>query len=247
MPYRRLPNTDQARLRSLEKVIELERLTMADLPISFKLLNEAKTQYPLFLNLIQQYNQTFDSQVSANRKYQQIVKNARLYISHFIQVLNLTVLRNEIKKDYKRFYKLDPEDFTVPDLTNEQAITEWGKNIIEGENERLRNSGAPLQNPSVAKLKVHFDIFKEYKNSQKVFQSSTARNLECVASMRLKIDEIIKEVWDSIENNYKDLPPYKRWKVCSDCGIIYYYRKGEAVLTPADDIKFVREQKKEQF
>ena len=246
MPYRRLPNTDQARLRSLEKVIELEHLSMAELPVSFKLLNEAKSQYPLFLNMIQQYNQTFENQVAANKKYQQIVKNARLYISHFIQVLNLTVIRNEIKKDYKRFYKLDPDDFTVPDLTNEQAITEWGKNIIEGENERLRNGGAPLQNPSVAKVKVHFDIFKEYKNSQKVFQTSTARNLECVASMRFKVDEIIKEIWDAIENNYKDLPPYKRWKLCSDCGIIYYYRKGEEVLTPASDIRFLEEQKKEQ-
>ncbi len=230
MPYRRLPNTDQARLRSLEKVIELEHLSMAELPVSFKLLNEAKSQYPLFLNMIQQYNQTFENQVSANKKYQQIVKNARLYISHFIQVLN----------------KLDPDDFTVPDLTNEQAITEWGKNIIEGENERLRNGGAPLQNPSVAKVKVHFDIFKEYKNSQKVFQTSTARNLECVATMRLKVDELIKEIWDAIENTYKDLPPYKRWKLCSDCGIIYYYRKGEEVLTPVSDIRFLEEQKKEQ-
>ena len=131
-------------------------------------------------------------------------------------------------------------------MTNEQAITEWGKNIIEGENERLRNGGAPLQNPSVAKVKVHFDIFKEYKNSQKVFQSSTARNLECVATMRLKIDEIIKDIWDAIENYYKDLPPYKRWKLCSDCGIIYYYRKGEEVLTPVSDIRFLEEQKKEQ-
>src|SRR5574344_1111180 len=246
MPYRRLPNTDQARLRSLEKVIELEHLSMAELPVSFKLLNEAKSQYPLFLNMIQQYNQTFENQVSANKKYQQIVKNARLYISHFIQVLNLTVIRNAIKKDYKRFYKLDPDDFTVPNLTNEQAITEWGKNITECENERLRNGGAPLQNPSVAKVKVHFDIFKEYKNSQKVFQTSTARNLECVATMRLKVDELIKEIWDAIENTYKDLPPYKRWKLCSDCGIIYYYRKGEEVLTPVSDIRFLEEQKKEQ-
>lgn len=242
MPYRRLPNTDKARLRSLEKIIELERLSMAQLPISFRLLNEAKTQLSLFNNLIQIYNQTFDNQVNANKKYQQIVKNARLYISHFIQVLNLTVIRNEIKKDFKRFYNLDPDDFTVPDLSNEQAIATWGKNIIEGENERLRNGGAPLQNPSVAKVKVHFDIFKEYKNSQKFHQGTTARNLENVATMRVKVDELIKEIWDSVEEYYKTLPPYKQWKECSDCGIIYYYRKGEKPLTPADDVRFLHPQ-----
>ncbi len=187
MPYRRLPNTDQARLRALERIVDIDE-TLPELPLSYKQLNDARTSYPLFLNLVQLYNQTFENQVNANKKYQQIVRNARLYISHFIQVLNLSVIRGEIKKEYKRFYKLDPDNFTLPDLTNEQAITDWGRNIIDGENERMRNGGAPLQNPSIAKVKVHYDIFKEYKNSQKVHQSSTARNLENVVEMRKKID-----------------------------------------------------------
>ena len=146
MPYRRLPNTDQARLRALERIVDIDE-TLPELPLSYKQLNDARTSYPLFLNLVQLYNQTFENQVNANKKYQQIVRNARLYISHFIQVLNLSVIRGEIKKEYKRFYKLDPDNFTLPDLTNEQAITDWGRNIIDGENERMRNGGAPLQNP----------------------------------------------------------------------------------------------------
>lgn len=235
MPYRRLPNTDQARLRALERIVDIDE-TLPDLPLSYKQLNDARTSYPLFLNLVQLYNQTFENQVNANKKYQQIVRNARLYISHFIQVLNLAVIRGEIKKEYKRFYKLDPDNFTLPDLTNEQAITDWGRNIIEGENERMRNGGAPLQNPSIAKVKVHYDIFKEYKNSQKVHQSSTARNLENVVEMRKKIDILIRDIWDSIEKNYAAQPPYKRWKACSDCGIVYYLRKGEEPLTPESDI-----------
>lgn len=235
MPYRRLPNTDQARLRALERIVDIDE-TLPELPLSYKQLNDARTSYPLFLNLVQLYNQTFENQVNANKKYQQIVRNARLYISHFIQVLNLSVIRGEIKKEYKRFYKLDPDNFTLPDLTNEQAITDWGRNIIDGENERMRNGGAPLQNPSIAKVKVHYDIFKEYKNSQKVHQSSTARNLENVVEMRKKVDILIRDIWDSIEKNYAAQTPYKRWKACTDCGIVYYLRKGEEPLTPESDI-----------
>ncbi|MGN0186321.1 MAG: hypothetical protein ACI392_01055 [Paludibacteraceae bacterium] len=235
MPYRRLPNTDQARLRALERIADIDE-ALPDLPLSYKQLNDARTSYPLFLNLVQLYNQTFEHQVNANKKYQQIVRNARLYISHFIQVLNLAVIRGEIKKEHKLFYKLNPDSFTLPDLTNEQAITEWGRNIIDGENERMRHGGAPLQNPSIAKVKVHYDIFKEYKNSQKVHQSSTARNLENVIEMRKKIDILIRDIWDSIEKSYAGQPPYKRWKACSDCGIVYYLRKGEEPLTPESDI-----------
>ncbi len=236
MPYRRLPNTDQARLRALERIIDVDSFVVGELPLSYKLLNEARVNYPLFLNLVQLYSQTFENQVLANRKYQHIVKNARLYISHFIQVLNLAVIRGEIKKDHKRFYKLEPDNFTLPDLSNEQAITDWGRNIIEGENQRMRNGGAPLQNPSIAKVKVHYDIFKEYKNSQKVHQSSTARNLDSVIEMRVKIDQLIREIWDSVEKTYAAQPPYKRLKSCENCGVVYYLRKGEKPLTAADDL-----------
>lgn len=236
MPYRRLPNTDQARLRALEHIIDIDLFATGELPVSYKLLNDVRVNYPLFLNLVQLYNQTFENQVSANKKYQHIVKNARLYISHFIQVLNLAVIRGEIKKDHKRFYKLDPENFTLPDLNNEQAITDWGRNIIEGENERMRNGGAPLQNPSIAKVKVHYDIFREYKNSQKVHQSSTTRTLENVMEMRIKVDQLIREIWDSVEKAYAPLPPYTRQKNCEKCGVVYYLRKGEKPLTAADDL-----------
>ncbi len=242
MPYRRLPNTDQARLRALERLSDIEQIVSGELPLSFKQLNEAQVCYPQFLNSVQMYNQTFENQVNANKKYQQIVRNARLYISHFIQVLNLAVIRGEIKKDYKKFYKLEVEDFSLPELTNEQAITDWGRNIIEGENERLRNGGAPLQNPSIAKVKVHYDIFREYKNSQKIHKGSTARNLETVAEMRQKIDTLIREAWDAIEKFYAPLPPYKRWKACTHCGIVYYLRKGENPLTPQDDVAFLEAQ-----
>ena len=36
MPYRRLPKTDQARIQSLKKVIELEQMSLNEIPISFR-------------------------------------------------------------------------------------------------------------------------------------------------------------------------------------------------------------------
>ena len=233
MPYRRLPNTDKARLKALKTVVdESEKQPLNAAPVSYKSLHEAKTILGVFENIVSQYNQTFESQVIANKKYQQIIKNVRLYISHFIQVLNLTVIRGEIKKENKRFYKLQPDDYTVPDLTSEAALMEWGKNIIDGENERTRNGGIPIYNPTIVKVKVHYDIFKEYKNNQKLFQESTSRNQDNVASMRAEVDKIILDIWNQVEAAFAAEPSlYKRLKACERYGVVYYYRRGEQIVT----------------
>lgn len=235
MPYRRLPKTDQARIKALETIIEFTRNEFEDMPISFRLKHEAETQLPLFKHLVLQYQQTFENQVSANKKHAQIVRNIRLYLSHFIQVLNLCVLRNEIKKENKRLYHLDPDDFTVPDLTSETALKTWGKYIIDGENERISKGGMPIYNPTIAKVKVHYDIFKEYNNNKNVYQTSTTRNQVNVATMRADIDKLIKTIWDEVEKKFNELPPYSRLKMCEKCGVVYYYRSGEKKLTAADD------------
>src|ERR1035437_5231583 len=237
MPYRRLPNTDQARLRALRTAILLEdKLNYGDQVISYKTIHEAKTYLSGFEKQLIQYQQTLESQVSANKRYQQIVHNARLYISHFIQVFNLSVIRGDIKKEHKLFYQLDPTVHTVPDLSTEAALIHWGKCIIDGENERLRNGGLPIYNPTIAKVKVHYEVFKEYKSTQKIHQNTTNRNWEDLVSLREKGDMIILDIWNQVEAKYKDEKPFTRLKKCQTYGLVYYYRKGEKELTHADDL-----------
>jgi len=237
MPYRRLPNTDQARLRALRTAIQQgDNQDFADQVVLFKTIHEAKSYLGIFEKQLIQYQQTLDNQVSANKSYQQIVHNARLYISHFIQVFNLSVIRGDIKKEHKLFYHLDPNVHTVPDLSSETALLHWGKCIIDGENERLRNGGFPIYNPTIAKVKVHYEVFKEYKSTQKLHQNITNRNWEELVSLRERGDGIILNIWNQVEAKYKDEKPYTRLKKCQEFGLVYYYRKGEKELTQADDL-----------
>ena len=236
MPYRRLPNTDQARLRALRAAVQqAEKQNFADQVILFTTIHEARSYLSVFEKQLSHYQQTLDNQVSANKRYQQIVHNARLYISHFIQVLNLAVIRGDIKKDHKLFYQLDPNVHTVPDLTTETALLHWGKCIIDGENERMRNGGFPIYNPAIAKVQVHYEVFKEYKSTQKIHQTTTTRSWEELVSLREKGDTIILDIWKQVEARFKDERPFARLQKCKSYGLIYYYRKGEAELTPADD------------
>lgn len=232
MPYRRLPNTDQSRLRALRTAIQKEEgLGFNSHVVTFKTILEAKKILSQFEKQQFQYQLTLDNQINANKRYQQIIHNARLYISHFIQVFNLSVIRGDIKKDHKLFYGLDPEVHNVPDLTTETALLHWGKAIVEGENERIRNGGLPIYNPTIAKVKVHYEVFKEYKSTQKIHQQTTTRQWEELVNLRENCDEIILDIWNQIEAHYKHLSPFERLVQCRDYGIIYYYRKGEKEIT----------------
>lgn len=239
MPYRRLPNTDQARLRALRTALQFtDKQNFASQTIvSFKTLIDAKNFLVLFEKQLNQYQQTLDNQVSANKRYQQIVHNARLYISHFIQVFNLAVIRGDVKKEHKLFYQLDPNVHIVPDLTTEAALIQWGKAVIEGENERVRNGGLPIYNPTIAKVKVHYEVFKEYKSTQKLYQNTTQKSWEELNNLRVKGDAIILDLWNQVEQKFKDEKPFARLTKCQHFGLIYYYRKGEKELTIDDDLK----------
>lgn len=142
MPYRRLPNTDQARIRALKSAVgKGDVYNVNELAISLNTLSEARSFLSKFEIAHNYYVQCYDNQVKESPKHQSNVKTARLYISHFIQVLNLSVLRSEVKPIHKKLYCLPIDNYNVPDLTSEAAMVEWGKRIIEGERKRTSQGG----------------------------------------------------------------------------------------------------------
>ncbi|MBQ5750555.1 MAG: hypothetical protein IIV86_04430 [Bacteroidaceae bacterium] len=229
MPYRRLPKTDTARIAALEKAVGMEIQQTPDRqPATFKSLNQAKVVLPRFVAMVKQFRFHYDELAKCNKQFQPLGKMARLYISHFIQVLNMTVQRNEIKAEYKSLYNLQPDDFTLPDLATEQALIEWGEKIINGENERLaRRGGTPIYNPTIAKVKVHYDIFTEARYSRDRYKKQMQRSLEKLNELRCEIDNIILDIWNQVEAFYSDLPLEQRLDKCRQYGVIYYYRKNE--------------------
>ena len=228
MPYRRLPNTDAARIKALKTAIEkAERTDYNELYITTKTLSEAKGVLNQFELLCSRYNRMYEIQVKANKTFQGNVKNARMYISHFVQVLYMSVVRAEIKKSHLDYYKLGDANLIVPDLTSNELILEWGENIIKGENERVSKGGVPIYNPSIAKVKVMYSVFKEGYQNQKLHQKSTLRVMDEVAAYRDKVDKIIFDIWEEVEKNSLEIANEKRLELNREYGIVYYYRKGE--------------------
>ncbi|EIY51730.1 hypothetical protein [Bacteroides nordii] len=229
MPYRRLPNTDQARIRALKSAVgKGDVYNVNELAISLNTLSEARSFLSKFEIAHNYYVQCYDNQVKESPKHQSNVKTARLYISHFIQVLNLSVLRSEVKPIHKKLYCLPIDNYNVPDLTSEAAMVEWGKRIIEGERKRTSQGGVPIYNPTIAKVKVHYDIFVDSYERQKALQVLTNRSLEGLATMRTRADELILDIWNQVEEKFRNISPNElRLDKCRDYGVIYYYRTSE--------------------
>lgn len=225
MPYRRLPKTDRARIKALQ--VALEKNEMSQLIISSSLLSEVRTFLPRFVAAQTYYKQCFENQIKSNKKNQQNVRSARMYISHFIQVLNLCVVRAEIKAEQKDWYGLSRDVNSVPDLSTETALLEWGGKIIKGEKERVRHGGVPIYNPTVARVAVYYDIFKEGHEQQKSLQFLTAKALERLAAMREQADRILFDVWNQVEDHFEMLAGEERLELCRSYGVVYYYRTGE--------------------
>ena len=241
MPYRRLPKTDQTRLKALQAAVNsASEADFGQQVIPYHLLTEAQRLLMNFENQVQQYQSNRLTKVNANKKYRHDVQQARMYISHFIQVLNMSVMRGEIKKEHKKLYKLDPDSQILPDLYTDEDLLLWGANIIEGEAARQRMGGFPLYNPSINKVKVFYDIFKEQQFSQNMHRRNNARAVTDMTELRQLTDALILEIWNLVEEKYQNLLPYERLQACKKYGVIYYYRKGEKRLTPESDKAIIR-------
>jgi hypothetical protein len=238
MPYRRLPNTDQARIHALEMAIEKEGYQEnGQLVLSYRTIQDSRTFLMQFKRAHQNYQQCYDNQAKSSKDYRATLRAARLYVSHFIQVLNMAIMRGELRKDIKTGYGLDPDDFGNPDLGSEPSLYEWGQRIIKGEDERIRNGGTPIYNPTIAKVKVHFNIFADLYYSQRMLQSSTAKALETLTQMRPMADSLILDIWNQVEMVYQALDMEDRMAKCRDFGLIYYYRTSEKARIEAEKMQ----------
>ena len=241
MPYRRLPNTDQARLYALQTAVQkASEADFTEQVLNYKTLNEARRFLINYEGKVSQDHQDFQSKVSANKRYRHIVQNARMYISHFIQVLNLAVIRGDIKKEQKALYKLDINNHILPDLSSEEDLLVWGQNIIDGELERTKMGGFAIYNPTISKVKVHYDIFKEYQVTQQLHNKTANRSYEDMATLREQADALILDIWNQVEYYFRDDLPYARYCHCKAYGVIYYYRTGEKHLSVETDKELER-------
>ena len=238
MPYRRLPKTDQARIRALRNAVEssVQGGVFTNV-LSHNTYYRAKTFLDKFSREVSTYKRCVAEQSTkrGNEKYEAALKRARMYVSHFIQVLSMSIMRGEIARDKRPYYGLVQDEDTVPNLFSEASVLEWGVKIIEGERRRQAEGGVPIYNPTMGRVVVAFELFKEMYDKQHSLQERTAEALRNISDMRFECDEIIFDAWGEIENAFSGLTGEAKIKKCSEYGVIYYYRTGDSKKVECDE------------
>jgi hypothetical protein len=162
MPYRRLPNTDSARLRAFKKAIEMSKeIPPFRLAFSMKTLVKIQAFLPMFENAISHQRQTLVIQTEKAKTNQNTARKARIYLTHFLKVMNMAITRGELPPETRSFYGIATTDSTIPSLTTENELVAWGKRIIDGEEYRIRKGNTPVTNPTIAVVKVRYEKFLE--------------------------------------------------------------------------------------
>jgi hypothetical protein len=228
MPYRRLPNTDSARLRALKSAAKKGK-ELPPFKLAFSQSTYAKIE--LFINSFEKamanYKAAYNNQVERNREYQAVYKKARLYLSHFIQVLNMAISRGELPEKVRETYGMDIDERKLPSLNVDKDLVDWGKKIIAGETERISKGQPPITNPTIAVVKVRYENFVDSYNHQRILQQNTQRAQNELDGLRKKADDIILSAWNEVEDTYKDLPDHERRERAKEYGLVYVYRKNE--------------------
>ncbi len=228
MPYRRLPKTDAARLKALKTLLENNDIyTVRNRFIDWQLLNRAQPLHDRLLTASEQYKISMSSQVRNAKKMSSLQHKASMYLSHFIQVLLMSVERGEIKRKMLELYGLNENATSLPNLKTTEGLLEWGTKMIEGEKVRQQKGGRPIYNPSIGIVSTHFDIYQEAYDAQKKLQQKTLNANREISKLRPEIDTLIVELWNAIEAHFAELPPERRFHECRKFGVIYYYRRHE--------------------
>jgi hypothetical protein len=228
MPYRRLPNTDSARLKALSCALNKgQEVPPGKMSFSPKHIVKLRQFVPLFDRSIQTQRQAIASQSKKSREYNEVVRKARMYLTHFIRVMNMAVFRGDLPTETRAYFGLATNESVVPSLNTENELVTWGKRIIEGEEYRIRKGGSPITNPTIAVVKIRYEKFMDIYNSHKTLIRKNLDYAEKTNEMRKEADEIILQIWNEVEEKHSSFPEDARRKESEEYGLVYFYRKNE--------------------
>ena len=228
MPYRRLPNTDNSRIRAIQIALQMsDGVPPFKLSFSVGTHQEIKFFYPEFIQAIELQKESLERQTKQNKNHQEKLKKARIYISHFIQVLNFAIIRGELSIETREIFGLDTDEKKLPQLNTEKDIIEWGEKLIKGEQKRLSKGLTPITNPTIARVKVHYEDYIKIHKTQIYLQGAYNNAIKDISELRIKADAIIVNMWNEIEEHYNNLPTDEKRAMTEQFGVVYVYRKNE--------------------
>lgn len=233
MPYRRLPNTDKARIQAIEKALFTQK-NSSNKAISAS--DEYKLEIKIndFNTVLNNYKEAIKQQKEYNKIHNELLQKTRMYLTHFIKIINFAIARDEYPKQIRKFYKLPLNSNILPSLQTFEQIDNWCKKIITGEQNRVATGAKPFQSPSIASINTIYERLKDANYFLDNFKRKTSYAKKKLSNIRPEIDKLIKNTWNQIEHYFENYPALVRREKAKSFGIVYFYRKNEEKIELKD-------------
>jgi hypothetical protein len=238
MPYRRLPTTDNARLRALDAALQMASETESGrLAFSEQTLYELKKIKTSFDNHLKHYKLDLNNESENIAGYKAAMEKARIYVSHFIRILYMSIERGEMQNNVLSFYELQDFDMKVPSLNTEEEVLDWGWKLIDGEQKRKGKGGSPVYNPSIALVKVQVENFKDAAFFQQNLKKNTLRAYTNMQKIRKITNDFIRLLWTEIEGNVGNGSSKHKRQQAQEYGVVYVFRGKEKKMLTSEDLQ----------
>lgn len=228
MPTIIRPDTDIKRLAALRAAKAKANVTApADLAFSAATLAVLNALLPTFETEMNQRGAALAAQTTASAAANPARRACGMYVSHFIQVLNFGIEREEYPASARNFYQLPVEHATVPALRTDAERIQWANNIVAGEANRVGAGGAPMSNPTAGAVGNRLTALNNALGALSPAKDAYDRELEDVAAMRPDVDDLIDDIWDEVLFTFRKDDPASQRRKAREYGLTYRPNPGE--------------------
>ena len=219
---RKLPNTDEGRKLAQDLAIGKKNNTApADIVLSAKTVTRLDFLQPLFFQRMKDRDDARVAQTTATTTKDKDMAVVRTLISDFIQTFNAGVRRGLFPKEDRGYYHLDVNSDSVPPLTSEAAVIEWGQWLIDGDPRRITAGGAPMAMPTILEVSAKYTIFMNSVHAQSTKKDAYDTAQEAVQALRPDADALILRMWNEVETAYDNESIESKRRNAREWGVVY--------------------------
>jgi hypothetical protein len=239
MPYRRLPNTYAAVLRTLKTARDKYKNTpnAADRAISaeqFAKLTDTGSPESFLTRFERECSEVdiaLASQGAQTTDLSQKAARATMCVSHFHQVFDLGVARGDFAASARRFYGRDISATELPPLGTYDQVGDEAQKIVDGEAARATAEGAAyvaMSNPSATAVHDVATTFGGARTAAQGAQEKTDKEREDVGALYPEAQALAVDICDTVEFFYRKDPGASSLRTkCRRWGVVYVFAEGE--------------------
>lgn len=243
MPYRRLPNSVPAVIRTLRTARDEWKNTVnaADRAISAEQWAQLDDAAPAsLLNRLLKEAGDVDlalaAQAPLTSQLSQTAARLTVFISHFHQVLDLGIVRGFFQPGARSYYGRDISATTIPDLSSYDAVAEAAEAVVRGEAQRQQVEGGqyqPMQLPGAGEVDDLRQQFLGQRSQSDQALVNTDRQREELQALYPEAQALAVDICETVEFFYrKDPDASSRRAKCERWGAVYVADAEPVAPTP---------------